>query len=239
MFANVEQELARCQIPYYFKKTTNGIDSESIIFKIFDLELRLLLNNRDIIHARELQSIRRSIPNNVDVSFIHSIVSTANIEEFNLKNLLNKMEKNFDSLLLSDEEKYMVVNDCALWLKHWNKYISQVPAGQRSLQSFRNYVSLGKTQILDSTSGVSLLTAHMSKGLQYEAVFIIGLSEGVFPDYRALQTGGKALDQEKNNMYVAVTRAKRLCYLSYSKVKTMPWGSTKIQQPSQFVSTLL
>ena len=239
VFANVEQELARCQIPYYFKKTTNGIDSESTIFKIFDLELRLLLNNRDIIHARELQSIRRSIPNNVDVSFIHSIVSTANIEEFNLKNLLNKMEKNFDSLLLSDEEKYMVVNDCALWLKHWNKYVSQVPAGQRSLQSFRNYVSLGKTQILDSTSGVSLLTAHMSKGLQYEAVFIIGLSEGVFPDYRALQTGGKALDQEKNNMYVAVTRAKRLCYLSYSKVKTMPWGSTKIQQPSQFVSTLL
>lgn len=101
--------------------------------------------------------------------------------------------------------------------------------------SFRNFVALGKTQIVDHVSGVSLLTAHMSKGLQYEVVFVIGLSEGTFPDYRAVQTGGKALEQEKNNMYVAVTRAKRLCYLSYPLQKKMPWGDYKAQRPSQFI----
>ena len=126
-----------------------------------------------------------------------------------------------------------------MWKKHWTKYISQVASEQRTLISFRNYVALGKTQVVDNIAGVTLLTAHMSKGLQYEVVFVIGLSEGTFPDYRALQSGGKALEQEKNNMYVAVTRAKRLCYLTYPRMKRMPWGDDKFQTPSQFIRKLL
>ena len=74
---------------------------------------------------------------------------------------------------------------------------------------------LGKTKGIDVNNGISLLTAHMSKGLQFDVVFIIGLSEGTFPDYRAVNKGGEQLSQEMNNMYVAVTRAKRLCYMTY------------------------
>ena len=105
----------------------------------------------------------------------------------------------------------------------------------RTLISFRNAISLGKTQEISSEEGVALLTAHMSKGLEFEVVFVIGLSEGTFPDYRAVRNGGGALSQEKNNMYVAVTRAKRLCYLSYPRVKRMPWGDDKMQEPSRYV----
>ena len=90
-----------------------------------------------------------------------------------------------------------------------------------------------------NNNGVSLLSAHMSKGLQFEVVYIIGLSQGTFPDYRAVNAGGKEMEQEKNNMYVAVTRAKRLCYLSYAKYKRMPWGDLKYQQPSQFITSIL
>ena len=104
--------------------------------------------------------------------------------------------------------------------------------------SFRNYVALGKTQISDCAKGIALLTAHMSKGLQYEVVFVVGLSEGTFPDYRAVNEGGESLLQEKNNMYVAVTRAKRLCYLSYAKWKKMPWGDVKYQHASRFLNAL-
>jgi len=88
---------------------------------------------------------------------------------------------------------------------------------------------------MDADSGVVLLTAHMSKGLEFEVVFVIGLTEGTFPDYRAVNSGGEALVQEKNNMYVAATRAKRLCYLSYPQSKRMPWGDTKTQKPSRFI----
>ena len=78
----------------------------------------------------------------------------------------------------------------------------------------------------------------MSKGLQYDVVFVIGLSEGTFPDYRAVSAGGSEMEQEKNNMYVAVTRAKRLCYLSYPRSKKMPWGDNKWQTPSRFLKDI-
>jgi DNA helicase-2/ATP-dependent DNA helicase PcrA len=126
-----------------------------------------------------------------------------------------------------------------MWKKHWQKYSSQVTSEQRTIVSFRNHVSLGKTQLTDNNNGVSLLSAHMSKGLQFEVVYIIGLSQGTFPDYRAVNAGGKEMDQEKNNMYVAVTRAKRLCFLSYAEYKKMPWGDLKYQQPSQFITSIL
>ena len=45
----------------------------------------------------------------------------------------------------------------------------------------------------------------MSKGLQFDVVFIMGLSEGTFPDYRAIKSGSVQLSQEMNNMYVAVS----------------------------------
>ena len=83
----------------------------------------------------------------------------------------------------------------AMWRTHWKKYISQVARENRSLVSFRNYIALGKTQDVSANKGVSLLTAHMSKGLQYEIVYVIGLNEGTFPDYRAIINGGKALEQ--------------------------------------------
>lgn len=238
-FGRIEEEMKSNNIPYSFKKSATGIESESDIFKVFDLELRLLTNPKDLVHAKELDSLilRTSAPD--DYSFVHGIVSKANSENFNLKVLLNQMQQYIEQLGLSDDERYMAINDCELWKKHWTKYISQVASEQRTLISFRNYVALGKTQVVDNIAGVTLLTAHMSKGLQYEVVFVIGLSEGTFPDYRAVQSGGKAMEQEKNNMYVAVTRAKRLCYLTYPRMKRMPWGDDKFQAPSQFIRKLL
>lgn len=239
VFSRIEEKLQKDNIPYSFKKSSTGIESESDLFKIFDLELRLLTNSKDIVHAKELNNLLAKVPQNIDYSFVHLLVSKVNPDAFNLKNLLIQMENKIGNLNISDEDKYMVMNDCELWKKHWAKYTSQVPSEQRTLVSFRNYVALGKTQIVDSTVGVSLLTAHMSKGLQYEVVFVIGLSEGTFPDYRAVQSGGKALDQEKNNMYVAVTRSKRLCYLTYPRMKKMPWGDNKFQRASRFIIGLV
>lgn len=238
-FSNIEEAMQNHGIPYSLKKSSTGIESESDVFKIFDLELRLLTNPKDIIHAKELNSLKSKLSIPTDYSFVHTLVSKATPEEFNLKPLLVQIEQKIEQISISDDEKYMVINDCEMWRKHWGKYASQVPTEQRTLISFRNYVALGKTQIVDGITGVSLLTAHMSKGLQYEVVFVVGLSEGTFPDYRAVQAGGKALDQEKNNMYVAVTRAKRLCYLTYPCMKKMPWGDSKAQRPSQFIVELL
>jgi DNA helicase-2/ATP-dependent DNA helicase PcrA len=140
---------------------------------------------------------------------------------------------------LSDDDRYMLEKDVDEWQRHWVRFKSHVPRESRTLVSFRNAISLGKTQEIGAETGVALLTAHMSKGLEFEVVFVIGLSEGTFPDYRAVNGGGEAMAQEKNNMYVAVTRAKRLCYLSYPQTKKMPWGDCKEQYPSRFIRQAL
>lgn len=106
-----------------------------------------------------------------------------------------------------------------------------VPKENRTLTSFRNQI-IRKTKAIEVNNGISLLTAHMSKGLQFDVVFIMGL-EGTFPDYRAIKSGSVQLShKEMNNMYVAVTRAKRLCYMTYparkrclgviSRIKCLP-----------------
>jgi DNA helicase-2/ATP-dependent DNA helicase PcrA len=93
--------------------------------------------------------------------------------------------------------------------------------------------ALGATQKA-SREGVALLTVHSSKGLEFDVVFVAGMAEGTFPDYRA--TGGRELLEESRNAFVAVTRSKRLLYLTYPQNRQMPWGDSRRQKPSRFLS---
>ena len=250
----LETIFSELNIPFVYKKSSNGLENESDYMKVFELGIRILLNPKDIVHLRELCKITDRKSSEI-VSDDNSIaILTQAIENTVFTDLLpcfqslNKEEMNFSKVLLqlkeqlpasmSDEERYLIINDIEQWDKHWKKYSGQVQRENRTLLSFRNYISLGKTQDTSSSKGVSLLTAHMSKGLQYDVVFVIGLSEGTFPDYRAVSAGGSEMEQEKNNMYVAVTRAKRLCYLSYPRSKKMPWGDNKWQTPSRFLKDI-
>ncbi len=83
---------------------------------------------------------------------------------------------------------------------------------------------------------VADLMYPIMKGLEKDIVFLMGMCEGVFPDYRA--TSKKSLDEELNSAFVAVTRAKRWIYISYPMSRTMPWGGSKSQQISRFVRVL-
>jgi DNA helicase-2/ATP-dependent DNA helicase PcrA len=74
----------------------------------------------------------------------------------------------------------------------------------------------------------------MAKGLEFDVVFIMGLNDGTFPDYRSLNDANQ-LDEERHNLFVSITRSKRLCYLTYTSKKIMPWGGVRIQRPSRFL----
>ena len=64
---------------------------------------------------------------------------------------------------------------------------------------------------------VTLMTVHMAKGLEYEYVFVAGLNQGVFPNQRAVDEGGKkAQEEERRLCYVALTRAKSRLFLTYN-----------------------
>lgn len=251
-FGELENIFDSKSIPYYFKKTAEGIETESEFMQVYDLVLRISSNPSDIIHMRELYNLlgknyessqHISVEDLLIDSKYHSICEALmwiGDDCFDIKKSLMVLQDEVEhNLMYSDDEKYLILSDIALWMRHWMKYRGVVPAENRSLLSFRNCVALGKTQDSSKNKGISLLSAHMSKGLQFEVVFVIGLCEGTFPDYRAVNKGGKELEQEKNNMFVAVTRAKRLCYLLYPQNKKMPWGTSKWQKESRFLQNIV
>ena len=252
VFSCVESEFKEANIPYYFKQSRSGVECETDFLKAFDLILRLIINPLDLYHKQSLiKLVKQKFLKLEDNGIINTSIEELLFgSEFSwligaIQNIASEGVVNFDSILqclrsnipqsLSDDDKYMLEKDIDEWNNHWKKFKSRVPNENRSLISFRNAIALGKTQDLDIDSGVVLLTAHMSKGLKFEVVFVIGLTEGTFPDYRAVNSGGNAIAKEKNNMYVAATRAKRLCYLSYPQIKKMPWGKYSQQQPSRFI----
>jgi DNA helicase-2/ATP-dependent DNA helicase PcrA len=262
VFAKMEEELTAKQIPFYFKKTKSGINCETDHMEAFDLVLRLLMNPMDYHHRQTLCEITRKSNNEPgDSTEIKEIIGQilANSKFMWLRSILPLISLDgildFDSVLTAlksnmpsepiipgfdiDNEKYLLEKDIDEWKQHWIKFKNRVSRENRSLVSFRSAISLGKTQDSEADSGIALLTAHMAKGLEFEVVFIIGLAEGIFPDYRAVKSGGEALEQEKNNMYVAVTRAKRLCYMSYPEIRRMPLGEKRKQSPSRYISKSL
>ncbi|MCY3624430.1 MAG: UvrD-helicase domain-containing protein [Candidatus Dadabacteria bacterium] len=71
---------------------------------------------------------------------------------------------------------------------------------------------------------VSLMTIHAAKGLEFPAVFVVGVNEDLLPHRRSAETLG-GLEEERRLFYVAVTRAKRLLYLSYASLRTASGGT--------------
>ncbi|MCM1153031.1 MAG: ATP-dependent helicase [Muribaculum sp.] len=86
-------------------------------------------------------------------------------------------------------------------------------------------------------SNVRLMTIHQSKGLEFSTVFIIGLTEGVFPNHRSIRERRKdGEEEERRLMYVAVTRARDLLFLSESEGYMNDTGALKY--PSRFLSEI-
>jgi len=153
-------------------------------------------------------------------------------EEFRFLAALTTIEKYADNL--PEEDRAFVLQDTREWRKHWDYYVRSEPGGLHSITSFLGQVALGTTQ-QPKEDGLALLTVHSAKGMEFDVVFLIGMTEGTFPDYRAR---GPSLDEESRSAFVAVTRSKRLLYVTYPKTRVMPWGAAKPQQPSRYISTL-
>jgi DNA helicase-2/ATP-dependent DNA helicase PcrA len=111
-------------------------------------------------------------------------------------------------------------------------------AEYETLASFLERMALvADSDELDTSGGrVSLMTLHVAKGLEFEAVFLTGLEEGVFPHMRSLQDP-YALEEERRLCYVGVTRARRYLSVSHAWMRSL-FGSTIHGIPSRFLTEL-
>lgn len=82
----------------------------------------------------------------------------------------------------------------------------------------QNITLLRDNDIEDKSDCVKIMTAHTAKGLEFDNVFIVGLTEGIFPSARSLEERkNEALEEERRLMFVAMTRAKNSLYLTESE----------------------
>jgi DNA helicase-2/ATP-dependent DNA helicase PcrA len=85
----------------------------------------------------------------------------------------------------------------------------------------------------ESSESVTLMTLHAAKGLEFPIVFLAGMEEGIFPHSRSLNTATE-MEEERRLMYVGVTRAEVLLYLTYAK-RRLIYGDYKYYTPSRFL----
>jgi DNA helicase-2/ATP-dependent DNA helicase PcrA len=106
------------------------------------------------------------------------------------------------------------------------------------LAAFLTHASLeaGDNQAQAGEDAVQLMTVHASKGLEFDAVFITGLEEGLFPHENAMNDFD-GLEEERRLMYVAITRARKRLYLSHSQTR-MLHGQTRYNLKSRFLDEL-
>ncbi|MBC3884948.1 ATP-dependent helicase [Undibacterium griseum] len=246
----IEKELRLRSIPFYKRLTANH-ENESEVVDDFQLALRVVANPRDRLHfaalakkwkvsepgatndATKALASMASVTGSVSgratavVAAVASVLrNTARLDLMPAFAVLTGYADTLD-----EGEKLLIYEDVEVFRQEWDQYLRSDSSTQ-TIAGFMSSKALGATQKA-SREGVALLTVHSSKGLEFDVVFIAGMAEGSFPDYRS--STGRELLEERRNAFVAVTRSKRLLYLSYPVTRMMPWGDRRRQLPSRFI----
>ena len=91
-------------------------------------------------------------------------------------------------------------------------------------------------ELKDARNAISLMTVHASKGLEFDAVFVTGLEQGLFPSIRESDTT-RDPEEERRLFYVALTRAKKRVFLTCASER-LRWGSREYTLPSEFLGDI-
>lgn len=244
--SDIEDEIRERDWQYY-RYLSSQHESESDCVVDFELCMRLVANPSDLLHSRMLAQ-RWNLSEwvgNGKMSVLEIKVDELDVEQqavlgairalgtdpgnVNFTKALDQLDQHA-SQVKRQHDRALIMQDVKTWRRHWDHYVRAQRGGEHGLQSFLTQVALGSTQ-QPALDGIGLLTVHSAKGLEFDVVCVMGLADGVFPDYRA---SGPALAEERRNAFVAVTRSRRVLILSYPKKRRMPWGDVWQQQPSVY-----
>ncbi len=263
IFSSLESVLKEEGILYSLKRGERYEEPSSLFGRVLDYSVRVKLNPKDWVDGKKLCALLKIIPptnwggeellsvwahdvkkSPVDFPELQSsllfAVNKIDVDDPNIRKLVSEFDgklKDMASHSQSDEERAELersISELEEFRRSWMRF-KQKSLGY-TLQAFRNAMALGQLSDDVVKNGLTLSTVHTMKGLEKDIVFIIGMCEGVFPDYRA-ETKIE-IDEERNSAFVAVTRAKRWLYMSYPQKRTMPWGDVRLQRPSRFLGEI-
>ena len=146
------------------------------------------------------------------------------------------MKKEYSSSkLLEDEIRLENLNEFKSITKSYEEEY-----GSATLSDFLDEISLvsDMSEHQEGSDRVSLMTVHSVKGLEFDYVFIVGMEEGIFPHYNAINYGSNAeIEEERRLCYVAITRAKKELTITSAKAR-MLFGNTTYNMPSRFIEEI-
>ncbi|EKU60977.1 MULTISPECIES: ATP-dependent helicase [Acinetobacter] len=261
VFSSLEEVLRDNNIVYSLKKGERLLEPSTKFAKILDFSIRIKLNPKDWVNGKKLcQLLQLEEPLNWNNDVLLELADKINISSDPNRQLLSELliavyslevdNPKIPKLIKYFRDKFTIwigrqsnisdtkYEDIRLSIQELDEFNHTWTIFKRkgigdSLTAFRNALVLGQLSENNSEKGLTLSTVHTMKGLEKDIVFLMGMCEGVFPDYRALSK--EQFEDERNSAFVAVTRAKRWLYVSYPKYRKMPWGDFKKQKKSRFM----
>lgn len=171
-----------------------------------------------------IKEIKEHIPNSRPAEVIEKLVKKIKYREYLVK------EEGGD---IQADEKYENIGQL---INMAEKYVE---IGEETLRQFLEEVAL-LSDISENEKGdidaVKLMTVHSSKWLEFPVVFVAGLEDNIFPLSNAM-IEPSLLEEERRLMYVAMTRAKDILFLSHANSR-MTRGQTKMNPPSRFLDEI-
>lgn len=258
----LEMELLKRNVPYIVRGGVRFFEQAHI--KDVLSYLRIINNPQDELSFKRAVSlyrgIGRSYANKIWKQLVEEKKEPKEIEkklpkkqqegfkEFSsLMEILKKIEKPQSTIreILKFYKDYCYLtfdnpDDRILDLEELAKMATDYPTTRRfivELASFEEFKGETMLAASDNNDFLTLSTIHQAKGLEWEAVFIIGFSDYEFPHPKALSSPD-ALEEERRLFYVATTRAKSLLYITYPETKYTFKNGLIISRPSMFLNEL-
>jgi len=251
LLKSISENLDKLSVPYYIPMGQERFSTREMNL-IINL-MRLVFNENDKVHLyyvckpleidyeriMEVENEKTLLQSLVDVSKknpkledITTILNKFRNNKDDFMNYYNKLKEVIIGINAEDED---LLEDIKSFEETNQYYGYNRKSEERNLGDFLNYLSLSPKKNL-RTKGVALLTGHAAKGLEFDYVFLISMNQGIFPDYRAKE-GSRALEEERRNCFVAITRTKRTLFTSYTKFKETRYGLIQ-HEPSQFLKEM-
>ena len=196
----------------------NGISMYQVIKEADKFLPRIYQNTRDFVNAiEELRAL--------DVPVSELIKQTLNKTGYT-QALKNENTIEAESRIENIEEFLTVAMEF------------EKEAADNNLNEFLESISLSSDtdNLEESDDMVTLMTLHSAKGLEYPAVFLVGMEEGVFPGHKSMDNP-EDIEEERRLFYVGITRAQHYLYLTFARKRTI-FGSTSYNQPSRFLKEI-
>ncbi|MFN8945013.1 MAG: ATP-dependent helicase [Pseudobdellovibrionaceae bacterium] len=111
---------------------------------------------------------------------------------------------------------------------------------EATLQSYLEEMALVSDldSMKENQNAVTMMTLHISKGLEFPFVFIVGLEENLFPSGRSTdESGNEDVEEERRLAYVGMTRAREKLFLTYCRTRKV-WGQDQMNAPSRFLQEI-